>query len=113
MDPRLIVKLGKRGKTSVVKLPCPGECAGCDKQFKPVPFEGKKYCLAYIDPQAKWTSKTCPFMYKPEPEKEQKINPIKASRRRVKQASSVTVAAGSKESDKKKKGKKMERSDSR
>ncbi len=112
MDPRLIVKIGKRGKETIIKSPCVGECAGCQKQFKPVPCEGKMYCLAYINPQAKWTDKTCPFMYKPEFEKEQKINPIKASRRRIKQASPVAAATGSKETAKKNQ-EKTERRDSR
>jgi len=127
MDPRLIVKTGKKGKTTFIKSPCVGECAGCPKQFKPVPPEdGKTFCLVYPEPAAKWAGlnsdgkpKTCPFMYKAKAEKEQKINPIKASRRRIKQTSPVTVTAvpepvqkSSKESKKKNK-EKAERRDSR
>ena len=123
MDPRLIVKTGKREKMTFIKSPCVGECAGCPKQFKPVPPEdGKTFCLVYPEPAAKWAGlnsdgkpKTCPFMYKAKAEKEQKINPIKASRRRIKQASPVTAVSGatdSKESKKKNK-EKAERRDSR
>lgn len=111
MDPKLMYKFGKK---ELVKAPCVGECAGCPKQFRPVPPEdGKTFCLTYLNPQAKWTAKTCPFMYVPKPEKEQKINPIKTSRRQIKQAAiPVAAATGSKESEKKNK-EKMERRDSR
>lgn len=121
IDPRLIVRLGKKGKTIVLKNPCDSEkCLGCPQQFTPTPPEdGKKFCRKYINPKALWEGlnsegkpKTCPFMYKPPVEKEQKINPIKASRRRVKQTSVIPAATGSKESGKKNK-KKMERIDSR
>ncbi len=100
IDPRLIVKTGKRGKTVFMKSPCVPECAGCSKQFKPVlPEDGKIFCLAYPEPMAKWTGKTCPFLYAPKSEKEQRINPIKASRRGVSQ---VAKATGSKEAQRKK-----------
>ncbi len=114
MDPRLVVKLGKRGKMMAVKSPCVDKCAGCPKQFTPVPPEdGKTFCRVYLEPAAKWTGKICPFMYKPEPEEEQKkLNPLKASRRGVKQTSQVAIATGSKELPKKNK-KKSERRDSR
>lgn len=121
MDPRLIVKTGKRGKTTFLKSPCVGECAGCQKQFKSAPPEdGKTFCLVYPEPAAKWAGlnsdgepKTCPFMYKTKAEKEQKINPIKASRRRIRQTViPVAPATGSKESEKKNK-EKTERRDPR
>ncbi|MDP3052137.1 MAG: PxxKW family cysteine-rich protein [bacterium] len=101
MNSRLIVKIGKQ---EFMKSFCVGECAGCPKQFTPVPSEdGKTFCRAYLDPATKWTGKTCPFMYKSPVEKEQKINPAKASRRMVRRASQVVaVATGSKESGKKK-----------
>lgn len=107
MDPRMIYKIGKQ---ELMKSPCVGECGGCSKQFKPTPYEGKTFCLAYPMPSVKWTGfniegkpKTCPFMKKPEKEGEVKINPLKASKRGIKQASQVVVAAtGSKESGKKK-----------
>lgn len=108
MDSRLMLFNGKE----LVKSPCVGECAGCEKSFKPIPFEGKRYCRTYLYPAVKWTGlnpegepKTCFFMRKPKAEKEQKINPAKASRRRIKQASPVTAVSavtGSKESKKKK-----------
>jgi len=94
----------KIGKQEFVKSPCVGECAGCSKQFKPVPPEdGKTFCLTYLEPAARWTGKTCSFMYAPKPEKEQKMNPIKASKRGIKSPIVATVAAatGSKESAKK------------
>ncbi len=108
MDPRLTYKIGKN---EFMKSPCVGECAGCEKQFKPVPYEGQTFCLTYSEPAAKWTRKTCPFMYVLKPEKDQKINPIKASKRGVKFSvvASVAAATGSKESKKKK----TERRDSR
>lgn len=82
MDPRLIMKIGKE---TVMKNPCVGECAGCPKQFKPAPYEGKTYCEVYPWPAAKWNGKTCPFMYKPKPEaeNERKVNPLKASKRGI------------------------------
>ena len=101
MDPRLTYKIGKQ---EFVKSPCVGECAGCSKQFKPITSEdGKIFCLAYPEPAAKWTGKTCPFMYAPKPEKEQKINPIKASKRGIKFSvvAAVASATGSKESQRK------------
>lgn len=93
IDPRLVVKIGKE---VILRNPCVGECAGCPKQFKPVPYEGKTYCEVYLQPAAKWTGKTCPFIYKPRPEIEsgRKINPLKASKRKV---SRVAINAGSKE----------------
>lgn len=110
MDPKLMYKIGKQ---EFVKSPCVEECAGCPKQFTPNPPEdGKKFCLVYVEPAAKWTGKICPFMYVPKLEKEQKINPIKASRRGIRQISPVaTVAAstGSKESGKKKTGRRDSR----
>ena len=110
IDPRLIVKTGKRGKTVFMKSPCVGECTSCPKQFTPNPPEdGKTFCLVYPNPATKWTGKICPFMYKPPAEKEQKINPAKASRRMVRQASPVAAITGSKETAKKK----TERRDSR
>ncbi len=113
MDPRLVVKFGKRGKMTAVKSPCVDKCAGCPKQFTPVPPEdGKTFCRAYLKPAARWTGKICPLMYKPEPEKEQKkLNPLKASRRGAKQPSQVAIATGSKKAGKK--NKKAERRDSR
>ncbi|MDP1629497.1 MAG: PxxKW family cysteine-rich protein [bacterium] len=95
MSRELVVRIGKE---TIMKNPCVGECAGCPKQFKPTPYEGKTYCEAYPWPAVKWSGKICPFMYKPVAEKEQKLNPVKASRRRVSQ---VSVATGSKESRKK------------
>ena len=95
LDPRLLVKIGNL--TINMKSPCIGECAGCPKQFKPTPYEGKTYCEVYIWPAAKWSGKTCPFMYKPKEEKEKNLNPLKASKRRVKR-SAVAAATGSKES---------------
>jgi hypothetical protein len=94
IDPRLIVKIGKE---TIMRNPCVGECAGCPKQFKPTPYEGKTYCEVYLWPAAKWTGKTCPFLYKPKPESEsgRKVNPLKASKRGVSQQ--VAPAAGSKE----------------
>ncbi len=110
MDPRLTYKIGRQ---EFVKSPCVKEkCVGCPKQFEPVPFEGELYCKTYISPEAKWSNgKTCPFMYVLKPEKEQKMNPIKASKRGVKFSvvASVSAATGSKESGKKK----TERRDSR
>lgn len=121
IDPRLIVRTGKRGKTVSIKSPCVPECAGCDKQFKPTPYEGKKYCETntdpknvdpiyckmYTDPGAMWKGlningkpKTCLVQVKPKAEKEEKkpLNPLKASKRHVSQ---ISVATGSKESGKK------------
>ena len=119
IDPRLFVKTGKRGKTVFMKSPCVGECAGCDKQFKPVPYEGQTYCLKYSVPKAMWTGlnsngllKTCLVQSKPKPDEKDpnfKLNPLKASKRGVSQ-SSVPSATGSKEAKGKKK---VERRDSR
>ncbi len=111
MDERMTYKIGKQ---EFVKSPCVGECAiaECPKRFTPVPSEdGKTFCLTYVKPAAMWAGKTCPVVYKPEVEKQQKMNPLKASKRGIKSSvvAVVSAATGSKESGKKK----MERRDSR
>lgn len=86
IDQRLFVKIGK---DTIVREPCVGECAGCQKQFRPTPYEGKIYCEVYPWPATKWAGKTCPFMYKPKAEREAKINPLKASKRRNRQVATA------------------------
>jgi hypothetical protein len=120
VDPRLIVKTGKRGKTVFMKSPCVPECAGCDKRFTPIPpDEGKEYCKEYPFPEKMWAglnakgkSKTCLALYEPKPEKEKddkRLNPLKASKRKMSQS---RVAVVTQEATPKKKNKK-ERRDSR
>ncbi|MCP4715481.1 MAG: hypothetical protein GY868_10215 [Deltaproteobacteria bacterium] len=58
------------------------QCEGCGKAIE---FEGKKYCLAYPQPDLKWKSGTCNFAthVKREAKKEQIINALKASKRKA------------------------------
>lgn len=93
IDPRLIVKLGKRGKTVFMKSPCEPECAGCDQRFKPMPpDEGKEYCKKYPFPKKMWAGlnpdgkpKTCLARVEVKVGKKEEgrkpLNPLKASKR--------------------------------
>lgn len=132
IDPRLVVKTGKRGKTVFMKTPCVVECAGCPKQFTPNPPEdGKTFCSQYPNPAALWTGlnqkgepKTCPGKWEPKKGTEEKfkVNPLKASKRGAGASKTptaeVAVATNSKEARKRKKANQkknqnVERRDSR
>ncbi len=62
------------------------KCEGCNKTLE---TETGKYCKVYPDPTAKWITGTCPTAshIKREVKEEQKINPLKASKRASKKGS--------------------------
>ena len=71
---------GGCGFTGGSCVPIVEKCDGCNKVLETA---GGKYCKVYPDPTAKWLTGNCPTAshIKREVKEEQKINPLKASKR--------------------------------